>query len=162
MFLRSVLFVLGALLFLTGCGSDSGFPKTYPVTGSVKLKGKPVEGAMVTFQLEDSKENAIGTTDSSGEFSLSMFQPNDGAVPGQYRVAISKMPPVEVAKTTLPPGQIASGDLPDNYAPPVEAVRKSSGSTKSDIPAKYSNDQSSGLRATVTEAGPNNFDFDLK
>lgn len=33
---------------LAGCGSSSG-PKTYKVTGTVTMNGKPVEGAVVTF-----------------------------------------------------------------------------------------------------------------
>jgi hypothetical protein len=161
MFARSAVLVV--VVALIGCGPGSGFPKTYPVTGTVKFKGKPVDGAMVTFQLEEGKENAIGTTNTDGEFSLSMFQPNDGAVPGRYRVAVSKLPAAEVVSTALPPGQIASGDLPDDYEPPAQTVRPpSAGKSKSEIPVTYANDQTSGLRATVTDAGPNNFDFDLQ
>ena len=148
-----------------GCGSGSGFPKTYPVTGKVTLNGKAIEGAMVTFQLADGKENAIGSTDASGEFKLSMFQPGDGAVPGQYRVGIKKLPPGELAASTNapPPGTLASGDIPADYAPPVanEGTTKAK-APKSEVPEKYGNDQASGLRATVTESGPNRFDFDLK
>lgn len=150
---------------LIGCGSGSGFPKTYPVTGKVTLNGKAIEGAMVTFQLAEGKENAIGSTDASGEFKLSMFQPSDGAIPGQYRVAIRKVPPGELTApaNTPPPGTLASGDLPADYAPPAPTEGSSKvKQAKSEVPEKYGNDQASGLRATVTEAGPNRFEFDLK
>lgn len=145
-----------------GCGGGASFPKTYPVTGKVTVGGKAVEGAMVTFQLDSGKENAIGTTDKNGEFTLSMFQPGDGAVPGQYRIAVSKLPPgATSAAGTPPPGQIGSAELPADYAPPPD-TSKGGGTTgpKSEIPAKYGNDQTSGLRATVI-AGPNNIPLPL-
>lgn len=147
---------------IVGCGSGSKFPKTYPVTGKVTVNGKAIEGAMVTFRLEEGKENAIGTTDSKGEFTLSMFQPGDGAVPGQYRIAVTKLPPGATSTVTTPPaGQIASGDLPTDYAPPADTSKSGSNTPKSEIPAKYGNEQTSGLRATVVE-GPNNIPLDLK
>ena len=157
---------LGLCLFtlacITGCGGGSDFPTTYPVTGTVKVQGKPIEGAVVTFQLETGKENAIGTTNSSGEFKLSTFRPSDGAVPGQYRVAVTKPTAAELSSDAPPPGQIASGDLPDDYAPPVAAPTGSTSKAKSEIPEKYSNDKLSGLRATVTASDNNHFDFDLE
>lgn len=155
--------VVLSLLAVGGCGgSESGFPKTYPVTGVVKVDGKPVEGAIVTFQLENAQGNAIGNTDAKGEFSLSTYRPNDGAVAGQYRVAITK--PAEggtAAGDTPPPGQIASADLPSDYAPPAKPAANG-GAKKNEVPSKYANDQTSGLRATVATSGKNYFEFDLK
>ena len=150
---------------LIGCGSGSGFPKTYPVTGKVTLNGKAIDGAMVTFQLAEGKENAIGTTDASGEFTLSMFQPSDGAIPGQYRIAIRKLPPGQLAASTSAPpvGQLASGDISETYAPPTASEGNAKNKApKSEVPEKYGNDEASGLRATVTASGPNRFEFDLK
>ena len=150
------------LLCCFGCGSGGSFPTTYPVTGVVKVKGKPIEGAIVAFQLDSGKENAIGTTNSTGEFKLSMFRPSDGAIPGQYRVAISKVSAAEIASDTLPAGQLASGDLPDDYAPPADAGQTAPQAAKSEIPEKYANDKTSGLRATVVESSDNHFEFDLE
>lgn len=153
---------LSCLVVTAGCESSSGFPKTYPVTGTVKVNGKPIDGAVVTFQIESGKENAIGTTNASGEFKLSMFRPSDGAIPGQYRVAISKPTAATLSSGATPEGQIASGDLPADYEPPAESMAPAASNAKSEIPAKYSNDQTSGLRATVTESDENHFDFDLQ
>lgn len=160
---RTHLLVTIGLLVIAGCNSGASFPKTYPVTGKVTVNGKSIEGAMVTFQKEDGKENAIGTTDSKGEFSLSMFQPGDGAVPGQYRISVSKLPPgVAAAPTTPPPGQLGAAELPADYAPPQDNSKGGAAAApKSEIPAKFSNDQTSGLRATIIE-GPNNINLDLK
>lgn len=159
----SRLLVVVVAVALAGCGGSSGFPKTYPVTGTVKLNGKPIDGAMITFQLEGGKQNAIGTTDKNGEFSLSMFRPGDGAIPGQYKVSIKKEEAAPAPTNVPPPGQIGSAELAADYAPPVEAKGSTGGKKKSEVPEKYGNDQTSGLRATVTEsASSNKFDFDLK
>jgi hypothetical protein len=152
------------IAFFSGCGGDSGRPKTYKTTGSVKVNGKPIEGAVVTFQLSGGKENAIGSTDANGEFALSMFAPGDGAVEGQYNVAIAKHTTPPPAPTSSgAPGVIASGELGSDYAPPASSAASGGDKgPKSPIPDKYSNDQTSGLRATISPAGPNRFDFDLK
>ena len=150
------------VVFCLGCGSGGSFPTTYPVTGVVKVNGKPIEGAIVAFQIDSGKENAIGTTNASGEFKLSMFRPSDGAIPGQYRVAVSKVSAEDIVTDALPAGQLASGDLPDDYAPPVDTGQAMPKATKSEIPEKYSNDKTSGLRATVTASDSNHFEFDLE
>lgn len=156
------LLIIG-LLALAGCGDGSSFPKTYPVTGTVKLNGKPISDAMVTFQLDGGKETAIGNTDKNGEFKLSMFRPGDGAIPGKYTVTVKKEDPLAVAATnTPPPGQIGSAELASDYAPPAE-VKGGGGKKKSEVPEKYANAQTSGLIATVTQsANDNKFDFELK
>jgi hypothetical protein len=63
------------------------------VRGVVKTKsGQPCDGALVVFhpqakdRLNDPKP--VATTDSSGNFSLTTFAENDGAVPGDYGVTI--------------------------------------------------------------------------
>ena len=161
----SRLLVLVALTLTVGCSvEDSSHPKTYPVSGTVKFNGSAVEGATITFQLTEGKENAIGSTDKSGKYTLSTFKPNDGAVAGQYKVSITKYDVEPIKTSALPPGQIASGDLPADYAAPAINVGGGKGSTgpKNSLPAKYANADSSALRALVETAGENKFDFDLK
>jgi hypothetical protein len=155
--------VLLCVLSLTwGCGGGgaSDRPKTYPVSGTVKLNGAPVKDAVVTFQLDGGKESAVGSTDADGKYALSTFGSKDGAVAGQYKITITKFdaPP---APTTPPPGQIAPPGLSDSYAPPAGGG-KAGGAPKNLLPPKYANAESSALRATVNESGPNTFDFDLK
>jgi len=158
--------LLMALTLSLGCSSeDSNHPKTYPVSGTVKLNGTAVDGATVTFQLTEGKENAIGSTDKSGKYTLSTFRPNDGAVAGQYKVSIAKYDVEPIKSSSLPPGQIASGDLPVDYAAPSVNSGGGKGSAsgpKNSLPAKYANADSSTLRALVETKGSNNFDFDLK
>ena len=85
---------------------------------------------------------------------------------GQYKVSITKfdVEPITTS-SSLPPGQIASGELPEDYAPPSVNVGGGKGGItgpKNSLPAKYANADSSALRAMVETKGGNKFDFDLK
>lgn len=66
---------------LAGCGKSG--TKTVPVSGTLKIKGQPVEGVEVQFVSE--KFAAVGTTNAEGKFKL---QP--GAVPGRNKVCFRK------------------------------------------------------------------------
>ena len=79
------------LVLATGCGSQlepapfSG--KTFPVKGIVTYKGKPLTRGKVRFEPDAGRE-AEGTINPDGTFTLSTFQPGDGALPGVHRVAV--------------------------------------------------------------------------
>lgn len=158
-------YLLLVFALLVGCKSEgSGLPKTYKATGTVTLNGKPVEGATVTFYPVDGTGSSIGVTDSSGKYSLTTYRSNDGAVPGQYKVSIVKVPAgAPPAKTALPAGQLASGDLDASYVPPpVTNIAESDSEPKSEIPAQYANADTSALRGTITASDDNVNDFPLK
>jgi hypothetical protein len=91
---RGGLLVLAGLCLalLLGCGQ-----KTVPVKGVVTYNGKPLANAFVQFIPEDGGgRDASGTTDANGAFQLSTFRPNDGALPGSYKVTVQYSEPVEV------------------------------------------------------------------
>ena len=129
--LRRLGLALAALACLVGCES-----KTAPVSGRVKLKdGSDVSvlaGYSLTFEAEGGKTSAVGEVNRDGTFQLSTFGANDGAMPGKYRVAINQP------------------NNPDPDKPP----------TKSKLPAKYANLESSGLTAEV-KPGQNNIELEL-
>jgi len=131
--LRPLGLALAALACLAGCGES----KTAPVNGRVKLKdGSDVSvlaGYSVSFEAEGGKTSAVGEFDRDGTFKLSTFGANDGAVPGKYRVAINPPP------------------NPDPDKPP----------TKSKLPPKYENLNSSGLTAEI-KPGQNNIELELE
>src|SRR5688572_4364838 len=78
-----------AIAFAAGCGGG----QTAPVDGRVKFKdGSDVSvlsGYEVDFQPDGGKTSATGHIAADGTFKLTTFGPDDGAVPGQHRVAIS-------------------------------------------------------------------------
>src|SRR5436305_14453351 len=95
----SVVCVLSVLLSAYGCGSSGhNLPKTVPATGVVTLDGKPVDGAQVVLVPAGQEiTGASGVTDSSGRFSLRAYPEKDGAIPGEYKVQVSKTVQVKVA-----------------------------------------------------------------
>lgn len=137
---------------LLGC-SGSDFPETYPVTGKVTLQGKPVEGAQITFVVEGAPRMAMGTTDAEGNYTLSTFEPGDGAMPGSHKVMVAS-PAVEAP--VMDPGN-PGGDY-GAMMRQAASGRPAEGA----IPPKYNSPQTSGLTAEVTAEGPNAFDFDLQ
>ncbi len=164
----SIVALSGLILAaLGGCG-DSG-PDVLPVTGSVSLEGKPLEGATVTFSTKEGKlaagELAFGTTDAQGRFRLrSQAGPTetlDGAVAGEHRVTISKLIPpqgmteevyqqkVEAEKQA---GESGVYGAPREVVPPRVEL----------LPAQYSNPQQTTLTASVKEGEKNDFPFQLQ
>jgi hypothetical protein len=154
---RMIMNTLGRLVLLAalaaasaavgGCkGTTDTRPQRVPVTGKVLHKDQPVEGATVIFEPVGSTPAATGQTDAAGRFQLTTFDPNDGAVAGEYKVAVQK---IQVTRSDRPAN--APDDAP---APPPEE--------KSLLPVKYARGDTSGLTATVKSAGPNDFTFELR
>jgi hypothetical protein len=128
---------------LAGCGdagsadSEAAPPPepVHPVKGKVVLgDGKPLAEGTVTFvPVKEPGRHATGTLRSDGSFSLATKDLGEGAPEGEYKVRI------ESAATTG--GGKAS---------------------RSAVPAKYQDEDSSGLKVTV-KAGPNDLPpFQLK
>ncbi len=112
---------------LAGCG---GGPKPLPVSGVVTLDGQPVADAGVMFCPTENGPMATGTTDANGKFQLKTTN-SRGAMPGQYRVAISKKEES---------GPKSKSGMIDPRLIKVKWI----------IPQKYSNPESSGLKAEVS------------
>lgn len=109
----------------SGCHSD-----IVPVAGRVTLDGKPLAGAVVTFQpIRDSSAEpptatgSVGQTDANGRFVLRLVDPDRlGALIGEHTVSISTAT-----------GPAADGELPQGERLP-EAWRD--GSQRFDVPEK--------------------------
>lgn len=165
---HNVVFILLAAMGVAGCGKGPSL-KTYPVTGTVTYNGKPLEGANVVYigpNTDSPRSSAV--TDSEGRFSLTTYVgPQEllkGAVPGEYKVTVTKLKagaaaaddsslgnmrnlsPEEQMKlmkqrmggSTLAPGQT-----------PTQKVEAGGPSATSEIPEKYGKPETSGFTATV-------------
>ena len=143
--------VLGSLsALLVGCGGDSGGDRpTAPVKVTVTYKGKPVDGAIVTFISVENPQPAVGTTDASGSCSITTYKTNDGAIIGSNVITITKS---EIDKKNIKPGRPEDADLIGVTPTP---------NLKSLIPYKYSLPGSSGLKEEVKK-GTNTFTFELR
>jgi hypothetical protein len=95
----SLVLILLVLLVTIGCGG--GKLKTYPVTGTVLVDGKPADGAMVIFcpinpSPELEKLRPSGKADGTGAFSLMTFEAGDGAPAADYKVLVKWPAPAQV------------------------------------------------------------------
>ena len=87
------------------------------------------------FAPQDHQYAAVGQTDSNGRFELQTFEPQDGAVPGQYKIAVTKFEVID-----LPNGGIKVTFF---------------------LPGMYRDPASSGLTAVVPPEGTNDLKLEL-
>ncbi len=153
---RGLTLVLSAFVTfaLVGCSKESRIEGTVPVTGTVKSKGAPLEGATVTFSpvAQGSAKAASGQTDAQGRFTLTTLKANDGALPGEYGVIVVKTE--TVGKT------YSEKERQDYYnkhmkMPPAPE-------TKSLVAPKFGKADTSGLKATVKKGDKNEFTFEVE
>lgn len=134
-------FVLIAVVI--GCGPTSH--KVAEVSGTVKMDGKPLTGASITFVPIASKGNenpgptAQGKTNAEGRYKLDVDPSTPGAVVGKCRVYI----------TTL----ISEPTADDRDAGGVVKI-------KDKVPEKYN--MKTELTFDVPPGGTKSADFDLK
>ena len=121
-------------LAASGCndGRDYSGLDLLPVTGQVKLDGKPLPGAFVLFEGDDGL-GASATTDSGGNYTLQYDSERTGCPPGPKTVKI----------TTA--GADEEGADPDS-------------ASGEKIPARYN--RATTLKAGVSETNTT-FNFDL-
>ena len=147
-YMRYLVFVCVFLpLLLTGCGSS----KTGSVTGTVTLDGSPVAKAGVAFRPQDGGRMSTGETNEQGQFTLTCYERNDGAIPGIHDVTVTKF---EEPKLDLP-------DDADSLDAAFAASKAPRPKRKWLVPEKFSDKSTSGLTFTV-ERGSNTANFDLQ
>jgi hypothetical protein len=114
---------LALLVILSGCGESK-----VPVSGTVRYQDQPLADVNVVMIRTDGKV-ATATTDSSGSFAnVTTETPEDGALPGQYKVGITP-----VSTISDQPMSGADYDAP----------------TKPRFPVKYLSSETSELTVTV-------------
>lgn len=157
--MRNVLWIAIVAAAVAGCGGSdarTGSEPVYPVSGVITYKGKPVTGADVTFFNAEKNRSAFGKTDDkTGEYKLTTFSSNDGAVAGEHKVAVLKY---EQPSATTPAANTES----QAYVPPAMGESTEPKAAKSDLPEKYGNQETSGLTATVKAEGANVVNLDLE
>ena len=95
------LFLITAAVVLSGCNSEG----TRPVTGIVTLDGEPLSDVFVTYYpIGGGRGNSNAQTDDQGRYALRYTSTAKGAIPGNYKVLISKTKkmPNGVEKELLP------------------------------------------------------------
>ncbi len=87
-------------------GCSDGRPARVPVSGTIKIDGKPLPYGIVRFVPSEGRA-AIGPIDREGRFTLTCYEPADGVAPGNYKIAI---------KATEPVGNRVKWHAPKKYA----------------------------------------------
>jgi hypothetical protein len=156
--MRLRVFLLGCILVAATAMSGCGKGRTVKVSGIVKLDGQPVEGAMVQFIPVDPEKGRVasGRTGSDGKFRLTTTNPNDGAIPGEYKVLVTfeeqKDAPEGVG------GGPGGGMRPDQMAKQFQGIteqqKKEGGGGQpkkkaTKIPAAYGDVKTTTLKATI-------------
>lgn len=149
-------FTLSALIAaccttMVGCGG-SGLG-TVPVSGKVLVDGQPMEGVVVVFNPDDPEGRAAsGTTDANGEYKLTTETNGDGALPGSYKIQVTKY---EGGQPDVPD---TTGMTEEEAMDAMYAARDKAGDeppAKNLIADRFGNSAGSGLNYQVTESGPN-------
>ncbi|MCS7238896.1 MAG: DUF4198 domain-containing protein [Thermoguttaceae bacterium] len=156
--LSTILVALGGLL-AAGCGERAGgdIPPTAPVSGVVLLDGKPVDGAMVVFApVEGGRYGAYAMTDSNGRFELKASEDVKGAVPGKYRVQVTKLVAEGGGSKFL-----VQEDLEHALKAGGAPQPGQEGQTKNVLPEKYASPETSGIEVTVPKEGITNLEIKL-
>ena len=152
----STICCVSSILFLVGCGGAdmAGRPARVPAGGVVMMNGEPISGATVVFSPVSHQEGASAVTDDEGRFRLRTFDPDDGAVPGMYKVTIRKveMLPGRPVRSGEGGSGGEGGEEEDEVPPPIE---------KYITPEKYGRASTTDLEADVEEGGSNEFMFEL-
>ena len=154
------LFVI--CLVSLGCGGNDG-PVVAPVKGVVTFDGKPLAGAEVIYRVKDSPRVSVGLTDDKGEYRLTTFNTDDGAIVGDNLISIRQIPKdlPGVSGTSLADMQSGKAKVDAGSAlQPWKNSDKVLGA--STIPPKYGNPEKSGLKRTVVLGDKNEFNLDLK
>lgn len=130
-----------ASLVFGGCGSGREEVATVPVSGTITLDGKPLEGAEVNFLGDEYA--GVAMTDSGGKYELE-------AQPGENVVYVVKLdvdmsdPDFDLTMLDAQSDQGGGGGGPALL-----------------IPKRYSDPEQSELRHTVPESGVGEADFEL-
>jgi len=151
---------LCTLGLLAGCGGRADLA---PATGVVTFKGEPVEDAKVMLHpLDGGPRNSYGTTNAKGEFKLSTFGMNDGALVGRHAVTVSKVDPDSLPK--LDTSELStkgySGASYEAMMGPGAAARNAK-KIKHIIPEKYETKEKSGIEVDVVKGEKNHFPLDI-
>lgn len=82
--------IVGAI----GCGKKGGSRSgLVPAAGTLTYKGELVDDAVLEFRpATETQEHCVGVgrTDEKGQFSVMTDRPNDGLLPGKYKVTVKK------------------------------------------------------------------------
>lgn len=143
--------VLSGSLWLSGCGSNR--PTTAPVEGKITCGGQPVPEGVITFYPEQGRP-ATGRIQPDGTYSLTTFDPGDGALIGKHKVTI------EAVRFTGGGPQPKSMEEEIRMAMEKKPAKSGPSQPQWLVPERYAKRETTPLTFEV-RPGPNTANFDL-
>lgn len=137
----TLVFLMLGLAALFGCGRKASIPLV-KVRGQLMYKGQPVPDVTVTLVPQEKQRAATGKTDAQGRFTVGTLAPGDGAMPGKYKIILTKTAAVEAAPQ--------AAELPDITQEGKVAAPPSVGAG---IPAKYTSPATTPLTCEIPPSG---------
>jgi hypothetical protein len=162
-----LLVAIPVVAAVLGCGDSGGLARRYPVSGTVTYQGKPLERGTISFTPADGKGRAAGGTITDGQYSLTTQDPEDGAIPGKYKVGIvAKEADPSKVDLKIKKGREGTATEAEKKAMaivfPQKVAARAAAAAKNLIPAKYSSPETSGLGVEIKEQSNTGVDFELK
>ncbi len=126
-------------LLAAGCGRGKSY-SVVPVSGTVTLDNKPLEGVVVIFQpiagpaVSDAGPGSSGVTDANGKFTLQLVtgEQKAGAVVGKHRVTLGTKREQAPDDDTI---RVTKSPIPPKYeGKPQEFTVPAGGTDKADFP----------------------------
>jgi hypothetical protein len=154
------LFALFTIVCLgqAGCsgGAEGGGRKTvYKVSGKVTMRGGPLIGATVAFAPKENQPVAIGKTDDAGMYTLTTYDPGDGAAKGDFAVTVMKIVASSSANADAPHGV----DVQPSSTHGAKASKASSDGNL--VPPEYADSSKTPLSFKVEEKD-NTYNIEIK
>ena len=155
-----VLFLLVGIVLLAGC-NKARIPGLAQCEGTVTWKGDPVEGARVAFlpKSDPNGRGAFGITNAAGKFKATTLDTDDGIMPGEYFVTVTK-------RTSIRDG--ASPPITESVNPDAPREGRNAPAPGPEqitvtyyIPEVYASKETSGLTAAISTKGEKNLTFEL-
>lgn len=147
------VWAIACLLVLAGCSKGKKGPTfdLTPVAGTVTLDGKPLADADLGFYLQGTAPQGYygsgAKTDAEGKYALKTGDAL-GAVPGQYKVTVSRLVGADGAAIVTEEGMDAE-------------QLKMMGKVKESIPPKYNDLEQTELTITVDKGKAEGYDLQL-
>ncbi len=137
-------------ILMTGCGGEGKAGRGVPVSGSITLGGKPLDGASVTFM--NGTFAGFGITDAAGKYRLVQ-----GALPGTNKIVITKIiggpePGVDDAASGMDAGQMEAAAMGSG----VEVEKP-----LNLVPDEYGDPSKTKLTYDVPSGGADGVDFSI-
>jgi len=156
-----------APLAVAGCGgNDEDRVSLVPVSGTLTLDGKPLEGTIITFVPDSSnkdKTDGGDVTGSGGAFDAK-YRNRKGLAPGKYKVVVPRpgSGPGAAAKGPGLPEDITKSAYMSDLASAGGTSSPGSPAKKAPPPWLYGTAEKSPLSHEVTAKGDSGLTFDLK